>query len=553
MAHLVLHAPDGKRRSIALSSRPIRVGRSESCDIVLRDDAEVSRFHAEIWQDEDGQVMVADRGSKNGTRVDQGEPFHSTQNVAAQIIRIGEHEFRIYDAKRDAVQAPVKFTDEPATVSGETQFFPSSRGFDLSEQRLSLLMQLSERIGGVFDRKQLLEQALDACCEALHFERGLIALRTQRGDTELPVSRNLQRDENGEFRVSRTLLNRALVQGERAIVNNPATDLGENLSESLVRFPICSALCVPILCRDEILGVIYGDRTTQATTYSPADVDFLAAIAQHVGVGIANLRMLQEHVRLERMDAELDQARRIQKRLLPHGPLTCGPVRIEGYNQASTEVSGDYFDYFRLDDGRIGFVIADVTGHGLPAALLMANLQSALRVALTVDHDLADIAQKLNRLIHDNTDASAFITGIFGTIQPDAGTMEFVNAGHPLPVIFQNGRIVDVENLNGLPLGIETDETYGVYRFSEPLDALLCYTDGVSEAANTDGKLLGTEPVVERMRMIACPTTAELIEATRRLVRDYVGRKSSLDDDMTVLAMTYGAPVAVGVTPPSSA
>ena len=259
----------------------------------------------------------------------------------------------------------------------DTQFFPSTRGFDLNQQRLSLLIQLTERICGVFERKQLLEEALDACCDALGFERGLVVLKTQRGDTELPVARNVQRDETGAFKVSRTLINRALIQGERAIVNNPATDLDGNLSESLVRFPICSALCVPILNRGDVLGAIYGDRITQGSTYSAEDVDFLAAIAQQVGVGITNLKLFKDHAQSQAVYAELQRARVIQQELLPASPLSSGCMKIQGTNEPSSAVSGDYFDYFSLGDDKIGIIIADVTGHGLPAALVMANLQSA--------------------------------------------------------------------------------------------------------------------------------------------------------------------------------
>ena len=184
---------------------------------------------------------------------------------------------------------------EPPASMGGTRFIPSSQRLDLNQQRLDLIIGLAERLSGTFDRKQLLNQALDACCESLKFERGLIALKTPRGEPELPVTHNMQRDENGAYKVSRTLINRALIDGERAIVNNPATDLAGNISESLIRFPICSALCVPIQHRDEILGVIYGDQITTGTVYNDQDVDFFAAIAQQVGLGLANLRMMREH------------------------------------------------------------------------------------------------------------------------------------------------------------------------------------------------------------------------------------------------------------------
>lgn len=541
MPSLVAYGPDGRHRTtVELGSRPLKVGRADSCDIVLRDDAEVSREHVEILLDDHGRVVVVDKGSKNGTRVDEGSVFRDAQRVAFRSVRVGEHFFQIRGAPAPPLASgqPVVFAPDADTPMGDTQFFPSSRGLDLNRHRLSLLIQLTERIGGVFERKQLLEQALDACCEALHFERGLIALKTQRGDTELPVTRNVERDDTGAFKISRTLINRALVQGERAIVNNPATDLIGNLSDSLVRFPICSALCVPILYRNEILGVMYGDRVTQASTYQPEDVDFLAAIAQQVGNGLANLRLFHEHVRSQRVFAELEQARQIQRQLLPASPLRMGRVVIEGYNEASSAVSGDYFDYFDLEDGRAGIIIADVTGHGLPAALMMANLQSAVRVALSADIALPELATRVNELICHNTAPHVFITAILGIIDSRTGMIEYVGAGHPCPVLLGRQVAHVPEYKNSLPLGIDPDESYEINCIDpgDVLAAVLFYTDGLIEAADPEGRILGLKPITEALSSLSELSTPAIIHAAREVARTH-GAGTTSADDMTLLAV----------------
>jgi sigma-B regulation protein RsbU (phosphoserine phosphatase) len=523
-----------------LLDRPVRVGRADTCDIVLREDAEVSREHAEIALDDQGRVIVTDLGSKNGTRVDEGTAFRDARRVAFRSIRIGGHLVRMLGVPAPASGAavPVLFAPDERTPASDTQFFPSSRGFDLNQQRLSLLIQLTERIGGVFERKQLLEEALDACCGALGFERGLIALKTQRGETELPVTRNVDRDETGAFKISRTLINRALVGGERAIVNNPATDLAGNLSESFARFPICSALCVPILYRGEILGVIYGDRITHASTYQPEDVDFLAAIAQQVGVGLANLRLFQEHVRSQRVYAELEQARLIQQRLLPSTPLEIGRVTIEGYNQASSAVSGDYFDYFDLEDGRVGIIIADVTGHGLPAALMMANLQSAIRVALSAEIALPELATRVNKLICRNTSSHVFITAILGTINTESGLIEYVGAGHASPALLGPGNVRIPEGRNSLPLGISPDESYEVTRIEpgDQLAAVLFYTDGLVEATGREGAILGLEPITKALSSLTDFRPNRIIRTARDVVHAHLDGLPNMDD-MTLLAV----------------
>ena len=541
MASLIVRSSAGTLATVPLARRPITVGRAENCDVILPHDGEVSREHAQVWLDEQGHVLVADKASKNGTRVDDGDPFHNAIRPAVRVIRIGQYELEIVGLTPGAPPpSKVRFQPDSPADTDNTHFFPSSRRLDLSQQRLTLLMSLTERIGGTFEPQQLMQQALDACCEALSFERGLIALKTPRGGTELPVTRGIQCDETGTYKVSRTLINRALVDGERAIVNNPAVDLVDNLSESLVRFPICSALCVPILHREQILGVIYGDRVTRASTYTPEDVDFLAAIARQVGVGLENVRLFQAYLDSEKLKLELNQARTIQQGLLPARALSAGHLVLAGHNEPSETVGGDYFDYFDLGGGKIGLIIADVTGHGLSAALMMANLQSAVRVALTTDGPLRDVAERLNRLISTNTGSNVFITAIFGRVDTATGAIEYVNAGHPAPLLLRS-RCVQVEqDGHALPLGIDPEEKYTVQRI-EPqsdLDAAVFYTDGLVEAADSAGKLLDVGPVVSALSLVKNRTTEVVLDTILGVVRKHLGATKA-SDDLTLMAVQY--------------
>ncbi len=533
MPKLWIITPEGDQTPFELGPQPIRVGRSEECDFVLRNDAEVSRFHARLWCDDAGQVMVADLGSKNGTRVDEHNLFRDQTHAAQRLIRIGEHKISLVNADEEVI---VDGPEPPV----DTQFFPSTRSLDLNQHRLQLLIQLTQRIGGTFERKQLLEQALDACCDALKFERGLIVLKTQRGDTELPVTRNVDRDETGTFKVSRTLLNRALIKGERAIVNNPATDLEGKLTESMVRFPICSALCVPILNRDDILGVIYGDRVTQASTYSTEDVDFLAAIAQQVGVGLANLNLIRTEIDALQVRAELDKARVIQQQMLPAGRLERDRTTIEGHNEPSAQVSGDYFDYFDIDDDKAGFIIADVVGHGLPAALVMANLQSAVRVALAGSTSLPGLATRVNQLLCENTNTAVFVTGVLGIVHTRTGVIEYVSAGHPGPILIDRSGARSHEELGGFPLGIDPDETYEVFDLKPTPgpNAALFFTDGLIEALSDGGDLLGLDPVIEAVNGLAEVAPDVLIRTARNVVKGHIGRTHTADD-LTLLVINY--------------
>ncbi len=257
-------------------------------------------------------------------------------------------------------------------------------------------------------------------------------------------------------------------------------------------------------------------------------------------MGLSNLRLFERYLDMQRMVAELRQARAIQQRLLPAESLTAGRVIVAGYNEPSSAVGGDYFDYVPLADGRIGLVIADVTGHGLPAALMMANFQAAVHVALTDDSPLPAVAARLNRLICRNTATSVFITAIFGRLDPRTGLVEYVNAGHPAPLLLRHDRIEELPDGQALPLGIEPDEQYSVQAI-EPaadLEAALLYTDGLIEAPNATGALLNLPPLVAALERTRPRTVDTLLHASLTVVNDHLGNSKN-PDDLTILALQY--------------
>ncbi len=541
MPSLMFQTREGASRTVEITARPLLLGRADNCDIVLPHDGEVSREHARVWLDEYGWIAVQDLKSKNGTRVDAGEPFHGTTQHAARCIRVGEYELTLVGARPLTGPASgVSFAPDelsPGEVADSTRYFSSNHQLklDLNQQRLGLLIELTERIGGAFEPKQLLEQALDACCEALAFERALIVLKTPRGEPELPVTRNVQRDETGAYKVSRSLINRALVAGERAVVNNPATDLLNNLTDSLVRFPICSALCVPIQHRDRILGVMYGDRITRSAKqapYTPEDVDFFAAIAQQVGVGLENVRLFQAYLESEKLKLELEQARAIQRQLLPADTLRLGQLTLVGHNEPCDEVGGDYFDYFDLGDERVGLVIGDVTGHGLPAALMMANFQAAVRVALTRDAPLPDVAARLNRLACNNTGPNVFVTAVLARADTRSGAITFINAGHPAPLCRRGTRLDLVSDGVSLPFGIDPRERYEVQHIAPGGDrtVVLFYTDGVSDAMNAADEEFGCERLAEVLVAHRAESAEAIADAIVAAVQVFVGGVAQYDD-----------------------
>ena len=224
--------------------------------------------------------------------------------------------------------------------------------------------------------------------------------------------------------------------------------------------------------------------------------------------------------------------------LLPKDLPDVPGFEIAGWSKPADETGGDYFDWLTLPDGRTIISIADVTGHGLPAALLMANLQAAVRVAMGRDTPLPELASRINRLICRNTASETFITAILASVIASTGEIELVNAGHPGPLLFGESVRVFSSEHSSLPLGIEPDEQFEVQRIAPPDydDAILFFTDGMNEAAGEDSSLLGISPVIEAISELPQRTTSAMIRTARSVVRSHL-QGAANNDDMTFLAL----------------
>jgi len=534
MAELLITLSDGRTTRHVLGNGSETIGRDATCEIHI-DDPSASRRHARFMRTPKG-YLVEDLRSKNGTLVNDAA-------CANMLLRDGD---RIalgatvveYRDEAGRSEGSVTITDIGTSESHATRYVGRDKRLVLSERRLEMIYELSGRLTKLQDRDELLENAMDICAETLQFERGAIGLRQRRGrGVDWPIVRNL-RGREGELTISRSLLSRALEHGERAIY----TDIGGANADptvSMVQHGIRSAMCVPLLDRDGTLGVIYGDRTTTSTQYSDEDIDFFAAIAGQVAIGLINARLMEDQEEMIRMSRDLDLARTIQTGLFP-----CEMPEREGFsvaalNEPGQGVSGDYYDVIEREDGRCWLLMADVTGEGIAAALLMANLQAAVRVTIDDTDDPGALLTRWNTLIHRNTTASKFITGVLALVDPHKRTISFSNAGHCPPLLIRADGSPPTEPAHepNFPLGIVGDAYYQAYTVDLGADPVtfFCFTDGVMEAIDPAGDQYGMERLYKVLTESAKERPGALVKHVRKDVSGFVGQAKQ-SDDIAILA-----------------
>jgi sigma-B regulation protein RsbU (phosphoserine phosphatase) len=301
------------------------------------------------------------------------------------------------------------------------------------------------------------------------------------------------------------------------------------------------AVCVPIAAPDRLLGVALLGQKRSELAYRRADAELLETFAEQLALVVENADLIQSSIEQERLKSEVMLAREIQQALLPATTPRVGDVEIHGQMISSSEVGGDYFDYFMLDDRRIVVAIGDVMGKGVPAAMLMASLQSVFKNRVTKG-GLAphEINAELNDYLVEYAKPGQFATFFCGVLDLAASTFSFSSAGQCPALLATNGYIDRLGN-GGTVLGATRNQSYaeGSVAF-HPGDLLLLYTDGIIEQMNDGGEPYGEERLVDFLEANRNLPPETLQNALLRDVLDFgAGRQ---DDDITsVIAVRRSA------------
>jgi serine phosphatase RsbU (regulator of sigma subunit) len=257
----------------------------------------------------------------------------------------------------------------------------------------------------------------------------------------------------------------------------------------LVQQPL---LAVRVQRQSEVFGIIALTGKRDDAVFTASDGRLLQALAEQAAAAIHTERLVRELRESERMRSELEVARQLQTLLLPAAPPRIPGLELTATCQPSGHVGGDYFDFFALPDGHLGLVIADVSGHGVSSAIVMAGLRSTLHAEVRADASPAHVLQRANdAVVRDFSSTDMFVSAFLATYDPVTGTLTYSNAGHPPPFLV-SGATGAIERLErgGLVLGVVSDITYesGTARL-DPGAVLILYTDGLTDARTPDGVL----------------------------------------------------------------
>jgi serine phosphatase RsbU (regulator of sigma subunit) len=545
-AVLEVVAPDGSRRIFPITHTPFLIGRgAETNNDLQLPDLRISRQCAAIVE-ENGGLVLEDRGHRRGLYVN-GERIERKQLAEGDAINFGlDDSFEVVFHASSAALPDLLSRMESLVNTGST-------GGSGGLRKLSLLLEATALLHSQLPLDAILASMVDHAISLTAADRGLLV---ERGADNVMRAR-IARQRGGKaletegIEPSQTAIRYGIEQ-RRAVITEDLEQADSDLkgAKSVIMQRLRSLVVIPLYAfaqrsggtlpgeevRGELLGVLYLDSTRPAG-FSTLERQILDALAVEAASVMDNARMVERERERERMEQELGIAREIQQALLPRDFTTGAHLELSGMNQSCLTVGGDYFDVMELGPGRTAFLIADVSGKGLGAALLTTMLQGAFS-GMAIQQPPADVFGHINNFLCSHSRLERYATVFFAILSED-GRLDYINAGHPSPVLLRKGQAETPFAAECFPVGLIPDAAFKVESQQlEPGDTLVLYSDGVTEAMDPEDNEFGTERLKRALEAQQRGAVAEVQADVIAAISEFA-RGASQRDDITVVVARY--------------
>jgi len=537
---ILIQGPDGQAKTVPLAGTRLVVGRSSGAELSFPDDAGLSRQHFALELTGDDWT-VQDLGSKNGTFV------NNIPLKARLTLRPGDHitagHLSIVFAPEQGAAAPgvVVFeggeTDSPSTSTLVTSLESANRtivvdpgGGAKPSAAMQALIHAGQELAENRPLADLFPLILDLSIQAVNAQRGVLLL--------LEGERLAAKAHKGEgFRISTAVRDRVLKDKSSVLVRDAQLDDAFKGRMSIVEQKVHTMMAVPLETKDRIIGLIYVDSPFILREFTKNDLSLLTVMANVAAIRIEHARLAEVEAAERIMQRDLSQAAEIQGGMLPARAPEIPGVDLAGFNVPCRTVGGDYYDFFPYAGASVGLALGDVSGKGMPAALMMMGLHARVHVLAESPGNLGDFMVRLNKATCATCPSNRFITFFFSVLDAATGGLRFANAGHNPPVLLRASGEPQMLEGGGPVLGIVPMAPYCEQSASlAPGDLLVLYSDGVTEANNPGYDEFGEERFIRVLSENRARSAREILDAVTAALKEFTAGAAQADDITLVVA-----------------
>jgi sigma-B regulation protein RsbU (phosphoserine phosphatase) len=548
--------PEG-RQAFTLSASEIVIGRRSDADIVLTHPL-VSRLHARIIREEQGggpEFHIVDLHSSHGTWVN-GARIDRRRLQPNDQIRLGEKgiELRYFEEGASETAAGSRLFEGigvEQSVRRLATVLPEVSNAHSELEKISCLLDFHYYFGKAFSAEKTFQHILQSALTISGAERGFI-MRKERGQFSFAVGLDGAGNSLGatDFRTSGSVVERAVRSGQPVFMTQGIHgDLAG--SESIVAMNLRAVACLPLEAMTPesdapgIVGILYLDSRKHMHSLSGLDEKLLTRLAGEAGHVLEKVEMVVTLAERRRIEQELAIAEATQRSLLPQVLPQADPFRIRAFSRPTRQLGGDFYDFISIKDGLLAGVLGDVSGKGIPAALLSSLTLGALNMEFRSSAESGAVLNAVNKLLCERTPSHRFVTLFLFQLGTD-GKGHFISAGHNPAYVFRaaTGEMEELPS-GGMPLGMFPFATYAPVPLDlNPSDILVVYSDGLTEAENGLQEEFGQDRLLALIRSEA-PRGVETMESKLLTALDQFTQGASQSDDITfLLVQNKGSAVA---------
>ena len=392
-----------------------------------------------------------------------------------------------------------------------------------------LLYETGKKLSEKLSLQEVLAAIIDSLKQVVSFEAGGVFLCDESGidlDAIYSIGYEAGSVESLHTKCDIGLVGASATTGEDIIVPDVTSDSRYIRTLEATR----SEIVVPIKIDDRVIGVI-NLESEELEAFGFRDLSLITAFASQAGISIERAKLHESNMAARQLEVQLEVARETQRTFLPnHDPVIPG-YDITGHNTPSGQVGGDYYDFITIVDSHLGIPIADVSGKGMPAALVMASFRASLIAEIRNNYSIRTIGKKVNSLMCESLESGSYVTGVYGVLDSTNHIFTFTNFGHNPPILLRQDGTVEFLTEGGLVLGVDRLAVFEERALMlQPGEIIVMYTDGVTEVFDDAGREFGSKGLIEAVTSHQNCPSVEIADAIRKAVADHASAKQVFDD-----------------------